>query len=404
MTHIGDALEPREDVLDSGPPARPAKWVALAAAVVVVLVGWSVFRPGGDEPALPAAESHAADTSTGWVAETRPALPGRPDRVDQLTFVDAEHGFLVQDVCSQSYGPCQRRVLATDDGGQTWEARAVTPAFAAGYYPLVAQSEFDLALIDHVTLTRLARSYDGGRSWSERPITRAKPAPAPVGARLVQDVEPMGCSGCPSTLAWIDPLAQELHPLPSQPGAGPTAFPGPASMGPDGDVVTVTFADSAGLFSMSTDGGQTWADAQLAIPLEQGQAIEQVQGWSAGGGRGYAFLQVFDGLGIVTSYGFRTDDGGNTWTSLHFEDQQIGIPVGVLDGELLSTELPGRVLMSDAGGTRWSEVGSVGNRPYLSQAVPDGPLLATQLNSQGFESYYVSPDGRDWTFVRLPAL
>ncbi len=153
---------------------------------------------------------------------------------------------------------------------------------------------------------------------------------------------------------------------------------------------------------MSTDGGATWTENRLEVPLQEGQEVAAAQALAAGGGRAYVFIQVFDEAGVAAKYGFRTDDAGATWTDLRFEEQPFWLPIGLLDGELVSTDLPGRVLLSSAGGTRWAEIGSVGNGPYLSQAVPDGPLLATLLNSQGFASYYVSADGRDWTSIRLP--
>lgn len=393
------------DVLDSGTPGRSGRWIAAAVLAVLALVGWNLLGPDPDVDR--AVESHSVDEPAGWEAGPTAETSTTPGRVDQLTFVDDQHGFLVQYLCSQSTGgdPCPRRMLATDDGGSSWEARATTPAYADSFYPFMAESRLALTLVDHLTMSSVARSFDGGRSWQERPISRAEPAAAPVGALLIQDVAPLCGSNCSGLLAWID-AAGRLHPLLSQPTAGPPAetlqYPVPASMGPDGDIVAGAVADSAGLVSMSTDGGRTWIDTRLEVPLAAGQAIQDTRVLAAGGGRAYAFVPVFNAVGVVATYGFRTDDGGATWSDLGFEDQRIWVPAGVLDGELISTDLPGRILLSSAGGTRWAEAGGVAGGPYLSQQAPDGPVLAAVPNSQGYESYHLSTDGRTWTPVSLP--
>lgn len=404
----GDVIEPQEDVLDTGTPSRPGWWVAGAAAVALALVGWNVLGSGPDEAVDRAAESHPAERPTGWVAQPDPEVTSSPDRVDQLTFVDEEHGFLVQHLCSQASGgaPCVRRVLATTDGGSSWESRGTIPSFAGSFYPFLATSEIDLALIDFQGFTSVARSVDGGRSWQLLPIVRAEPAAVPVGAPLIQDLDPLCPSECPALLSWFDPAGQELHPLPSQPAArqdtGTIQFPVPASMGPDGTIAVASVADSAGLISVSTDGGQNWADSRLEVSLRPGQSIGHVSAFAAGEGRAYAFVQVFDDRGVVASYGSRTDDGGLNWTDLGFEDKGIWLPTGVLDGELISTDLSGQILMSTAGGTRWAVAGEVEGGPYLWQAAPDQPVLAAVPNSQGNESYYLSTNGRTWAPVTLP--
>ncbi|MBA2554039.1 MAG: hypothetical protein H0V10_10200, partial [Geodermatophilaceae bacterium] len=260
MTHIGDALEPREDVLDSGPPQRPSRWIAVAAVAVLALVGWSVLGSTPDETAGPTPESHAADTSTARATEPTPAPPDRPDHVDQLTFADDDHGFMVQEVCSQSTGsgPCSRRILATLDGGSNWEGRALIPPYADEFSGLVAQSEFELILLDQISAGSVVRSFDGGRSWAQVPTTRAEPAPVPAGVVLVGDLDPACTPPCSALLSWIDPNTLEQHPLPRQPAAGTGDLPSSASMGSDGDLVVAAATAATGLVSVSTDGGANW--------------------------------------------------------------------------------------------------------------------------------------------------
>ncbi len=395
------------DVLDSGAPARTGRWVAVAVLAVLALVGWNILgpEPETDRPVSPAVGS----PSTGWVAGPGSELPASPHRADQLTFVDDEHGFLVQYLCSESSGgdSCPRRILATEDGGGSWEGRAMIPPYADEFYALVARSEFDLILLDRVSAASVVRSFDGGRSWAQLPTTRAEPAPVPagaglVGAGLVGVLDPACPQPCPVTLSWIDPNTLQLHPLPRQPAAGGNVLPQPASVASDGDIAVAAAAPAAGLVSLTTDGGATWIESRLEVPLLEGQEVAQVGALAAGGGRAYLFIQVFDESGVAGKYGFRTDDGGAGWTDLGFEDQRLWIPAGVIDGELISTDLPGRTFLSVAFGTRWAEVGTAPRSPYLAQVVPDGPVLATLVNSQGFESYHVSPDGRRWKPMQLP--
>lgn len=393
------------DVLDSGPPGQPRRWIAVAVVAVLVLIGWNVLGSGPDEIAAPAAESHAVDTPATGV-EPGPEVPANPDHADQLTFVDADNGFLMQHLCSQSTGggACPRRILATADGGSRWEGRSVIPSYADEFYALVAHSEFDLTLLDKLSAASVVRSFDGGRSWAQFPTTGAEPAPVPAGVGLVSDLDPACTPDCPAALSWIDPSTLQLHALPSQPAAGIGDLPRPASLASDGDIAAASAIRAAGLVSVSRDGGATWVETRLPVPLQEGQEVAAAQALAAGGGRVYTFIQVFDAAGVAAKFGFRTDDGGATWAGLGLQDPPLWLPFGVLDGELLATDLPGRILLSSAGGTRWSEGGRVVGGPYLSQAKPDGPLLATIVNSQGFESYRLSPDGQDWTLIRLPGV
>ena len=401
-----DALGPHQDVLDSGTPGRSGRWIAVAVVAVLALVGWNLLDTDLDQAAPRAAESRSVDPPAGWVAGPTAEVSAAPDHTGQLTFVDAQHGFLVQDLCSLSTGgaPCPRRILATGDGGSSWESRARIPAYAEGFYTLHAVSDMDLILIDTLSVVRVIRSFDGGRSWQPRPLLDAEPAPAPPGAPLVWGGSQPCAPDCRPPLSWIDPITLELHVLPTQPAAWTRDFPPTPSMSPDGDIVAASADDTAGLVSMSADGGQTWTETRFDVPLVNGQTIQQGFAFAAGGGRAYAFVQVYDSLGLESTSGFRTDGGGFTWVDLPLEDQPVWFPVGVLDGELISSDLPGRIFRSEAGATRWVEAGSLAGGPYLSQTVPDGPILATALNSQGYESHYLSTDLYDWTPIPLPGV
>jgi hypothetical protein len=259
-------------------------------------------------------------------------------------------------------------------------------------------------LIDGATLASMTLSVDGGRSWSQLPVTLAEAAPAPIGATLVQSATQ--CEQvCHTTLGWIDAAAQELHPLPRQPAAATGDFQGRPSMSSDGNIVIASVADSAGLVSMSTDGGQAWSDTRLEIPLDPAKVDQFVQVWAAGGGRAYALVQVYDGVNDTDStYGFRTDNGGPTWADVGLVEHAVGLSAGVIGGELITTDMSGQISVSSAGGTRWDEVGIVLGSVWLSQTVPNGPVLATMFDYEGEESYRVSVDGRSWLPLSLPEM
>lgn len=357
MTQLGDALDPQGDVLVSGTAGR-SRW-------------WTLLDSGPEQAVDRAAESRSADPPQDRVIEPVPAGFPSTDRADQLTYVDDAHGFLVQYGCPLSDGDssCPRRILATSDGGASWEARGRIPDYAEHSYQLAAASQDELMLIG-ATLASMTRSVDGGRSWSQLPVTLAEAATAPIGATLVQSA--MQCEQvCHTTLGWIDAAAQELHPLPRRPAAVTGDFQGRPSMSSDGDIVIASVADSAGLVSMSTDGGQAWTDTRLEIPLDPAKVDQFVQVWAAGGGRAYALVQVYDGVNDTDStYGFRTDNGGLTWADLGLVDRAVGLSDGVIDGELITTDMSGQISVSSAGGTSWDEV-SIDGRSCLSLSLPE---------------------------------
>lgn len=403
MSQLGDAADRHEDVLDSGPPRRLGRWLVVGAVAVLALVGWNAFGSGSDLRQVQIQPTPVPDRS-GGAQQPAATVPANPDHADQLVFADAQHGFLMQYLCSRAagLGACPRRILATEDGGSTWEGRAVIPPYADGFYALTPLSGLELVLVDQLSADSVVRSFDGGRSWAQSATFRAASAPVPAGALLVADQDRSCAPDCAGVLSWIDPDTLALHPLPTQPAAA-VGQP-PPTMARDGQLALAAAEPTAGLVSVSTDGGGSWTETRLEVRVDAGQDVGVAQVIAAGAGRVYAFIQLFDSSGLAAKYGFRSDDAGVTWIDLGTQDPLLWVPVGVLSGELVSTDLPGRVMRSSAGGTEWAEVGSVAGGPYLSQARPDGMLLATVLNSQGFERYFLSADGQDWMSIQLPAV
>lgn len=391
------------DVLDSGTPPRPRRWIVLAVVAVVAVVGWRVVGSEPDPAVDRSGPTGAAEPPPEVAARPAEAVPSSPEHADQLTFADATNGYLVQYRCSEATAedPCPRRIYATDDGGSTWQPRAVIPPYAAPFQLLVADSAVQLTLFDQQSIDSVVRSFDGGRSWAQLPVTRGEPAPAPLGARLLQ-LDPQPSAVRVRSLAWFEPEFRQLHPVSTQPWERMPPLSQAPSRAPDGDILTASSDRSDGRVLMSRDGGLTWTGQRLAVPLAAGEAVEGVTPLAAGGGRGFAFVQVYGSAGVTQTYGFRTDDGGRHWIDIRFDQESIWLPAGVLNGGLIATDLPGRILLSTSIGTRWAEAGTVANGPYLSQVQPDAPVLATVLNSQGFERYLLSTDGFDWIPIVLP--
>lgn len=386
------------DLLDTGRPTRPWPWLAVAALVVVALVWWNV---GGSEPE-PAPPEAAPSEPTVPSDGTQLFLP-TPDRAEFLTYADEQTGFLVQWICSEfsPEGNCPRQLLATDDGGQTWEVRGRLPEDARYLDRFVLVSATVLAFVGDFLPAVMAVSYDAGRTFTMRELTRGPSLPAPPGAPVVTDPGAR-CTDCPTSLSWVDVTGQSVHGLPSQPGAEGPGWLRAAPRPSDGDLVVAGPSATAGWVWMSRNGGMSWVQARLEVPDVAGQAIQDVTALAAGGGRAYAFVEVYDATGVADIYGFRTGDAGRTWAATGFQGQSLWRPAGVLGGELISTNNPGTVFLSSGGGQNWAQGGSLPAPAYLSQTVPDGPVLATLVGQNGLQTYYQSTDGRVWTLAPVP--
>lgn len=397
-----------DDVLDSGTPNR-RPWTALAVVVVLALIGWSLRGPEPEPAIIPIAVSTAPSTSVAE-PEPEPEFSQAPDSAGELAFVDDRHGFLMQYRCSQlrSDGTCPRRLLATSDGGRTWDSRGAVPSYADSFYPLVAISAREIVLIDGSTFGSLARSIDGGLNWVLLPIDRGPPAPAPTGPTVLQ-AYPQSCNAryatdCPVTAVWIDVVRRTLHPLPQQPPTDLDQYLGLAPMSPDGELVASSSGITSAEVAMSVDGGRSWTEAVLDVPVESSDALQGVQALPAGNGRAYAFVQVYDQIQRDILYGFRTDDAGLSWVGLGWELTGVDWhPSGVLDGELVATTASGGTVVSTAGGTRWAPLDGAPSDGWLSQSVPGGPVLMAGYDGLTGERYHLSLDGRTWKPVHLPA-
>jgi len=400
--HDGNPVE----VLDSGRSPRRSGWLIGALIVALVLLGWR-WTAGSDPPVAAPAPSSIPLSATP--ADPTYPSPGPDATIEDVAFLDSATGYLVQRRCAAATPEprCGRLLLATADGGRSWQPLAQIPAFADVFQRLVVEPPNTVLLLEREGSAALVRSEDGGRSWFRLPIAVAVPAPARAGALVVKQQQSRPCPrGCPITLAWLDLATQQRRPFPTQPAHSDLLVPAPMSA--DGDVVaTLTGADRA-VVAMSTDGGLTWSETALPVPLGAGEhptaAVSDVTALAAGGGRAYAFVSVQPVATqpvVPTTYGFRTDDGGATWVDLGLPADLL-VPSVVVHGELATTDTAGQILVSTAGGTRWAAVRHGPSEPtYLRQDRADGPVLAVAFAEQQ-PQLYLSFDALGWLPAEVP--
>lgn len=387
------------DVLDSGSRRHRWPWLAVIAVVVAALVWWDLDGPP------PVRSPIAAPTTAAIPTGVAQRVVPTPDRAENLTYADERTGFLVQWVCSADspQGACPRQILATDDGGASWEARGRLPDAARYLDRFVVVSPTVLAVVGDFAPATIAVSYDAGRTFAMRSLDRGPARPARADAPVVSDGgETCEQVACPPRLSWLDVTNLTLHPLPTQVQAENLALVRTSSRAIDGDLVVSAAAVTTGRVWFTRDGGASWREAELPVPLQDGQALGDLNALVAGGGVAYVFAEVRDRTGVSDIYGFRTVDGGRRWTPTGFQDESLWRPAGVLDGELITTDNPGTVFLSTDGASRWEPAGLLPAPAYLSQARPGGPVLATLVGQDGLQTYYQTDEGALWTLVPVP--
>jgi photosystem II stability/assembly factor-like uncharacterized protein len=202
---------------------------------------------------------------------------------------------------------------------------------------------------------------------------------------------------------------QTWTPLPTPPGAAPTAFGGFRVQGEDLEALFSAATTGVGslqpLVETSADGGHTWQTADLPCPTE-GRCMTlgaYVPGNCAMNGTSQAVL--------------RSTNGGQNWT-------QIGWPATVnacASAELVSTSPHTELLIASAspytltrsvdGGATWSDIGlpalpgeDVGVGPGLGPGgivlLPDGALLATGEQGGGTKWELLRSGATSWCSVR----
>lgn len=277
-------------------------------------------------------------------------------------------------------------VLATEDGGRTWEQRAVigTGSTSAAYgLSFSADGGTGWA----VAFSTLYRSSDRGRSW--QPMTAA-----PSNVRRVQFVDERRgwvaasqCTAqgqiaiCDDTLYRTQDGGQTWQALPATPGDyRPMAF---------ADAQRGAWVDWDGTIRYTSDGGNTWTVAATDRPLSQRAGSlrfdRQGRGWllpssdssrvlrSLDGGATWTSVSLPSAVGLYPGTGYAsvafggsgngwlvggrgvvlaTQDGGNTWRQQVLGTTRATYDVFALDASTawISASYPAALLSTSTGG------------------------------------------------------
>lgn len=321
--------------------------------------------------ASPAAEETSVtvthDGGRNWQQVSLAAVGSAPG---PLSFPDPTHGFVVG---HGPYGGSGSFLLASDDGGRTWNERWPTTAPD----PTAAVSFVSETLGYGIGVVGDARAFlrttDGGMNWVRV-------------AELPEPVQPLRVD--PSTLAFVDPdhgwvvtaaghllatadggLSWRQLSLPQ--GAGSVGEAALASA-QRGCAATSHAGTTVGLFE-TDDGGATWRPADVTLRVEVcahgsgGQAVAQaaarlspiLQPRLTFVGDSVAFALLDTALG-------RTSDGGATWTSVSWPQtaatgsaNAFAGPfelsfVSATDGWMLTND--GAVYLTRDGGLSWDQL------------------------------------------------
>ncbi len=191
----------------------------------------------------------------------RESEPPRIGWIDDATFIDARHGWVVSEDCARGKG----EVARTSDGGRTWRGAPF------GGHSCSAGSRFTLDFVDarHGWIVdveasggfaRLWRTNDGGRSW--RLIVRRLPGNGPVRFRTARDGWLGGYGGL-----YRSRHAGRLWLRIRGFGRGYGGFVPPRFFGRTG--VTAAVSEHTAAAFRTSDGGRHWQRTLLArLPRE----------------------------------------------------------------------------------------------------------------------------------------
>lgn len=250
---------------------------------------------------------HTGDAGQTWHESETPFSSAT------LSFSDPQYGWALNasDCTAEA---CPGNLLATTDGGQTWETIAVITGAAPGSLPLRGTKNglaFQAPLVGWIGGAQPEEGYawlfatqDGGRTWQHQELPLSATAgllsidpPRFFGSQAVLPVESYGISSsltfyvsADGGLTWAATTPVETNGLYAI--ASPQDF----------------FIWNGSVLHASPDGGQTWTivspNINLSDLLVQLDFVDSTTGWAL----------AFDAEGQSNLY--RTTDGGVTWTRL----------------------------------------------------------------------------------------
>jgi hypothetical protein len=366
--------------------------IGAIAAVVMVSIAVPVLR------AMPTDVQPAARP---------PASRSLPYTVD---FADAKHGYALKKECTtgkdQFATRCSFALLATDDGGRSWQPRelpAGTGPFFDGGLKVHGPDQL-LFYRSHTHELERAVSDDAGRTWQSAAPARAVSSPRAIrpGSTLVSTcLGPANENGCELGLGSPAPDAKQAAPVLTQP---PLVRPRPGGAATAGGRFWAVGQDPATrkwAVSVTSDAGATWATTPFDLPGEP--AFDG--GWAMVEHGGVLYMTVegtlpAGGTGLLAV--FRSTDDGVSWTrTWHAEriDELWAIQgstIATADGRLVLNSMTEGTFESTDGGQTFT-VAKRQLPPWRVQWTRGG-YLATGPGNR----FEISRDGLDWRTFRLP--
>ena len=344
-------------------------WAAGTSAAGVCLFAtadgggtWSpIFETLSGGPAAAAFRQYVAQDFGGvspaaWEAGSTAAAPWGICATVQAAPVSALAGWLVVDWCGGNTGG--ETVLRTADGGRTWaeawgtagclmgcrgDGEGAAPAFFLNATTAWMWAPFGVA-----------RTLDGGTSWSRTPMCgggRALPGRGGAGALCVRPQ----CGGAVRFVSDDVGWAASPQGLFATTDGGETwvrQWPAPSLPGP---LAAVSFGSASTGFAIpvdrpealveTRDGGRTWTPLRAPLP---GQALA-----------GLSFRSATAGCVWSASQLACTDDGGSTWRPVRTPDTQPAIVgAGFADAEHgWAASFGGALWFTADGGAEWRRAG-----------------------------------------------
>lgn len=215
------------------------------------------------------------DAGSTWTTITPPAV--RADRLLGVSFLDAQHGWIVADGPPNAAQQAGLVVLRSVDGGKTWQESAL--AAPSGAYTAIpgGQAAIDfldaqhgwivvkLASSSNFSRGELFQTVDGGATWQQRAI----PIGSPVRFATVADGWTAG--GADGSQLYLthdggQRWTPQRPPLPDGFAGRQPTYAVPTFVDQQTGVLPITFAaddthDSAVVFAVTRDGGRSWTTA-----------------------------------------------------------------------------------------------------------------------------------------------
>lgn len=402
---------------------RTRRYAATAGAATVLSV--AVLLTGSALAANQADRGHSTAGDPGVAASDGPIDTARRS-VYAVGGSDEKHLYAMVTDCAD----CERRLMASDDGGRSWSVRRTFDATS------IPPPMGGLQVLDRHTVVlppgrwlrprpsgsagapvgvgELASpvagpwriSTDGGVNWRDLAVS-STPAASALPGHAIAHCDPAAPSGvgegCP--IYAVDPTVGRMAPLATQPPLVGTHVAHVVSAAAGLWVQGYEPGSLRPAVAVSRDGGRTWSRAVFSgeptAKAQRGFIPTAYLPWvsTADGRTAYA---MFAGDGPPRVY--RSTDGGTTWRRTNSDAPLSDAPLNgpqswvTADGAHVVLDQPdGKArFLASPDGIRYAPLGITG--PLASDAV--GPTLPTMVGSRylagGAHTVYLSDDGRTW--------